>query len=151
MQVDCYFINIPRMLYHGTSHVLEVLQHRGVARITADQCQLGQEAENGEPVRKLTGFMTNARTSWTSFTGGAKARAATAVGPKAACTSCATGRQPEGQRSFSVNFATVYLLIGLRDYSTRHRRMKNNEQFYTDGCGIMIDGDDDVRLHYRND
>jgi hypothetical protein len=29
--------------------------------------------------------------------------------------------------------------------------MRNNEQFYIDGCGIMIDGDDDVRLHYRHD
>ena len=29
--------------------------------------------------------------------------------------------------------------------------MKNNEQFYTDGCGIMIDGDDDVRLECRGD
>ena len=39
--------------------VLEVLQHRGVARITADQCQLGQEAENSEPLKKPTGFMSN--------------------------------------------------------------------------------------------
>ena len=29
--------------------------------------------------------------------------------------------------------------------------MKNNEHFYTDGCGIMIDGGDYVRLHFRND
>ena len=43
------------------------------------------------------------------------------------------------------------VLIGLRNYLTRHRRMKNNEQFYTDGCGTMIDGDDDVRLHYSSD
>ena len=28
--------------------------------------------------------------------------------------------------------------------------MKNDEQFYTDGCGIMINSDDDVRLYYRN-
>ena len=27
--------------------------------------------------------------------------------------------------------------------------MRSNEQFDTDGCGIMIDGDDDVRLHDR--
>ena len=27
--------------------------------------------------------------------------------------------------------------------------MRNNEQFYTDGCGIMIHGDDDVRLYSR--
>ena len=32
---------------------------------------------------------------------------------------------------------------------TRHRRMRNNEQFYIDGCGIMIDGDVGIRLHYR--
>ena len=29
--------------------------------------------------------------------------------------------------------------------------MKNNKLFYTERCGIMIDGDDDVRLHYRDD
>ena len=29
--------------------------------------------------------------------------------------------------------------------------MRNNEAFYTEGCGIMIDGHDDVRLHYRHD
>ena len=39
--------------------VLEVLQHVGVRRITADQCQLGQQASNGEPIRKPTGFMSN--------------------------------------------------------------------------------------------
>ena len=29
--------------------------------------------------------------------------------------------------------------------------MKNNEAFYTEGCGIMMDGDDGVCLHYRHD
>ena len=29
--------------------------------------------------------------------------------------------------------------------------MKNNEQFYTNGCGIMIDGGGDIRLHDRVD
>ena len=29
--------------------------------------------------------------------------------------------------------------------------MKNNEQFYTEGCAIIIEGDDDVRLHYWDD
>ena len=43
------------------------------------------------------------------------------------------------------------VLIGFKNYMTRHRRMRNNEQFYTEGCGIMIDGDDDVRLHYQDD
>ena len=43
------------------------------------------------------------------------------------------------------------IFIGLKNYLTRHRRMRNNEVFRTEGCGIMIDGDDDVRLHHRHD
>ena len=43
------------------------------------------------------------------------------------------------------------MLIGFKNYTTTHRRTKNNEQFYTEGCGIMIDGDDGVRLHSRDD
>ena len=39
--------------------ILEVLQQIGVARITADQCQLGQETDKGEPIKKPTGFMSN--------------------------------------------------------------------------------------------
>ena len=43
------------------------------------------------------------------------------------------------------------VLIGLRDYLRRHRRMGLSEHFYMDGCGIMLDGDDDVRLHLGNE
>ena len=42
------------------------------------------------------------------------------------------------------------MLIGPKNYMTRHWRMRSNEQFNTEGCGIMIDGDDDVWLHYRD-
>ena len=34
---------------------------------------------------------------------------------------------------------------------TIHRCMRTTEQFYTEGCSIMIVGDDDARLHYRDD
>ena len=39
--------------------VREVLALKGVARVVADQCQLGQETEGGDPIRKPTGFMSN--------------------------------------------------------------------------------------------
>ena len=39
--------------------VLEVLALVGVNRINGDQCQLGQETEDGRPIRKRTGFMSN--------------------------------------------------------------------------------------------
>ena len=32
---------------------------KGVDRVVADQCQLGATAENGGPIRKPTGFLTN--------------------------------------------------------------------------------------------
>ena len=40
--------------------VREVLALKGVGRVTADQCQFGQENQHGEPLRKPTGFMSNA-------------------------------------------------------------------------------------------
>ena len=36
-----------------------LLAHPLIDRITADQCQLGQQAEDGTPVKKPTGFMSN--------------------------------------------------------------------------------------------
>ena len=31
------------------------------------------------------------------------------------------------------------VLIGLKNYMTRHRRMRDNEQFYSDGCDFIIE------------
>ena len=39
--------------------IQKVLRLRGVARTSGDQCQLGQETDDGRPVRKRTGFMSN--------------------------------------------------------------------------------------------
>ena len=38
----------------------ELLCKQGVQRIRADQCQLGQQTSDGDPVKKPTGFMSNA-------------------------------------------------------------------------------------------
>ena len=40
--------------------VMNLLQHQDVERIRADQCQLGQQTLQGDPVKKPTGFMSNA-------------------------------------------------------------------------------------------
>ena len=37
-----------------------VLQQTGVQRVRGDQCQFGQVSEAGNPIRKATGFMSNA-------------------------------------------------------------------------------------------
>ena len=40
--------------------ISEVLNIPGVRRVDGDQCQLGQQTENGDPVKKPTGWMSNA-------------------------------------------------------------------------------------------
>ena len=40
--------------------VVEVLRRPGVKRIVSDQCQLAQETEAGDPIKKPTGFLSNA-------------------------------------------------------------------------------------------
>ena len=42
------------------SCVLDVLSRPGVERAVGDQCQCGQETEHGEPIKKPTGFVSNA-------------------------------------------------------------------------------------------
>ena len=39
---------------------MALLQRDGVQRVRADQCQLGQQTAGGDPVKKPTGFMSNA-------------------------------------------------------------------------------------------
>ena len=137
---------------HATSWkercILEVLQLKNVSRITADQCQMGQQTDAGEPIMKQTGFMSNCpdildrlhrrcsgKGGWCSRPQGGKHQL---------CNAKVARRAAIFQRELCEE-----ILIGLKNYLTRHRRMRNNEQFYTEGCGVMIDGDDDVRLHYR--
>ena len=41
--------------------VQEIMEIPSVRRIVADQCQLGQQTDQGEPLRKPTGFMSNSQ------------------------------------------------------------------------------------------
>ena len=127
-----------------------MLQHLGVARITADQCQLGQEAENGEPVKKPTGFMSNCDDILEQLHRRCTGKGGNCSRPRGGVHQLCNGKTARRAAIFQRELCEG-VLIGLGNYLTRHRRMRNNEQFYTDGCGIMIDGDDDVRLHYRID
>ena len=130
--------------------ILEVLQHTGVSRITADQCQLGQETDKGEPIRKPSGFMSDCEDILDQLHKRCKGRGGQCSRPSGGTHQLCHGKIGRRAAIFQQELCEG-VLIGLRNYLTRHRRMRNNEQFYTDGCGIMIDGDDDTRLHYCHD
>ena len=45
----------------ATAEIQRIMSMDGVARVVGHQCQLGAESEDGHPIKKPTGFMTNAR------------------------------------------------------------------------------------------
>ena len=139
---------------HATSWnekcVLEVLQLKGVRRVTGDQCQYGQQAENGEPVMKQTGFMSNCPDILDRLGKRCNGRQGLCGRPGGGTHQLCHGKTARRAAIFQRELCEE-ILIGLKNYMIRHRRMKVNEQFYTEGCGTMIDGDDDVRLHHRSD
>ena len=125
--------------------ILSVLQKTGVARITADQCQLGQQAENGEPVRKPTGFMSNCSEILERLHRRCTGRGGACSRPKRGKHQLCNGKTARRAAIFQRELCEA-VLIGLCDHLRRVGRLHRNEQGYaSDRCGIMIDGDDDVR------
>ena len=43
----------------GTTEIQKIMSLEGVRRVVAHQCQYGQQAHEGSPIKKPTGFMTN--------------------------------------------------------------------------------------------
>ena len=153
--LDClqYWLFLHEHPAHATSWnepcVLEVLQLTGVSRITADQCQLGQQAENGQPIMKQTGFMSNCADILDRLEKRCTGRRGLCSRPGGGTHQLCNGKTARRAAIFQRELCEE-ILIGLKEYLTRHRRMRGNEQLYTDGCGVMIDGDDDVQLHHRS-
>ena len=121
-------------LAHATSWnercILEVLQLKGVSRVTGDQCQMGQQTESGEPIMKQTGFMSNCEDILERLSQRCKGKDGWCSRPQGGkhqlCHSKVARRAAIFQREMCEE-----ILLGLKNYLTRHRRMRNNEQFYT--------------------
>ena len=61
IQRGCYFLHEHPQSADSWEEpcVQEVMSQGGVRRVITDQCQFGQQTEQGDPVRKPTGFMSN--------------------------------------------------------------------------------------------
>ena len=129
--------------------VREVLSKVGVSRITADQCQLGQETEEGEPLKKPTGFMSNCDDILNQLHRRCSERGGACSRPKGGTHQLCNGKRARRAAIFQRELCEA-VLIGLRDHLKRVGLMKRNEVFCNqnlDLCGIMIDADDEVREH----
>ena len=80
----------------------------GVSRIVADQCQLGQHPDSGEPLKKPTGFMLNAPELLRSSTGGALGATVCARDSRVGDTPSASARRRDARTSFGRSFASQH-------------------------------------------
>ena len=129
--------------------VLEVLQKSGVARVTADQCQLGQQTEEGEPIRKPTGFMSNCPEILRMLHRRCTGRRGVCSRPRGGSHQLCHGKVARRAAIFQRELCEA-VLIGLRSHLNGTRQSRVHEQGVVGFCGIMTDGDDDVRNFFTN-
>ena len=125
--------------------VREVLALKGVARVVADQCQLGQETEGGDPIRKPTGFMSNSPCILGHLDRKCNGRRGLCSRPKGGEHQLCNGKVARRAAIFQRELCEA-ILRGIRDQLKQDRRLRENELGYTDLCGVMIDGDDECRM-----
>ena len=115
---------------------------KGVGRVTADQCQFGQENIQKDPVRKPTGFMSNAPELL-------KTLAVRCMGRGGACSRRRGGNHAQCLGSTARRAAIfqdelcVAILQGMRRQLIADGDMKENEV----GFSMHSDGVDEVRQH----
>ena len=66
--------------------MVDLMARRLLYLTTADQCKYGQQTNAGDPLKKPAGSTSNAPGLREALRGGASAKAACALGTKAACT-----------------------------------------------------------------
>ena len=141
----CYFLHEhPRLAtsWHEPA-VQALLQTTGVGKVIADQCQLGQQTEQGDPLKKPTGFMSNAPELL-------KMLDRRCFGRHGLCSRAEGGRHAEclgkkAQRAaiFQEELC-VAILRGFRAQLLKDRRMRNGEISVVEARGVMRDASDDV-------
>ena len=148
-QIDAGRLILHEHPAHATSWsedcVRGIMRKDGVSRITADQCQLGQQDEDGNPVKKPTWFMSNSPDILDALNRRCVGRGGVCSRAQGGRHQVCAGRTARRAAIFQRELCEA-ILIGLRNHLRRTGRMHRNEHLYSvDCCGVMIDGDDDVR------
>ena len=127
--------------------VLGLLATRGVDRVVADQCQLGQQTDSGDPLKKPTGFMSNSEELL-------RALGRRCFGKHGLCSRAEGGRHAEclgkkAQRAaiFQEELC-ITILRGFRKQMLMDKKMRNGEVSVVDSEGVMRDADEDVHEYY---
>ena len=129
---------------------MEILQRQGVGRVVADQCQFGQETDIGDPLKKPTGFMSNAPELLDELNRRCFGRRGLCSRPKGGAHAECLGKKAQRAAIFQDELC-IAILRGFKRQLLRDRRMRHGEVGLTQHEeGIMHDGDDEVDIALRN-
>ena len=126
--------------------VREVLALQGVGRMVADQCQYGQATEDGEPIMKPTGFMSNCPSILARLSSRCTGRGGICSRPAGGRHRHCRGKVARRAAIFQKELCEA-ILRGLRDHMRLALRMRPGELGCVDATGVMVDADEEVARH----
>ena len=127
-----------------TPEIAALLAHPLVDRIVADQCQFGQQTDSGDPLRKPTGFMSNAPHLLARLSKRCFGKGGLCTRPRGGRHAECLGKKAQRAAIFQDELCMA-ILRGFKDQLAADRRTRNGEVgVVQDQDGVMMSGDDEV-------
>ena len=116
----------------------KILKREGVSKVIADQCQLGQPTDEGDQLKKPTGFMSNAPVLPNNLTRRYFGRHGLCTRPQGGRHVECLGKKAQRAAIFQEELRMA-ILRGLRDQLLTDRRLRIGEASIVDAEGVMVD------------
>ena len=123
------------------------LKRERVSKVVAHQCKVGQQIDEVDPLKKPTGFMSNAPVLL-------KNSARRCFGHHGLCTRPQGGRHVEclgkkaQQAAIFQEELCMAILRDLKDQLLTYRRLRTGEASIVDAEGVMVDGNEEIEDYY---
>ena len=132
-----------------TPEIIRVLGRPNVQRVIAHQCQFGQQTDQGDPLKKPTGFMSNAPRLLQELDRQCFGRGGLCTRPEGGRHAECLGTKARRAAIFQEKLCLA-ILRGLKAQLIIDRRMRPGEVGVVEEAdGVMIDAQDDVEDHMR--
>ena len=120
-----------------------LLSQAQVQRVVADQCQYGQQTDQGDPLKKPTGFMSNAPVLLQHLSKRCLGKGGVCSRPLGGMHVECIGKKAQRAAIFQEELC-IAILRGIRAQLLTDRRMRPGEVGMVEDSGVMLDGCDEV-------
>ena len=125
-----------------------LLSQEQVQRVVADQCQYGQQTDQGDPLKKPTGFMSNAPLLIQHLGKRCFGKGGLCSRPLGGKHVECIGKKAQRAAIFQEELC-VAILRGIRAQLLADKRMRPGEVGMVEEAGVMLDGHDEVVMSMR--